>query len=259
MFVSFNKNANHKYCSEDFTSHFRADKFGYMILSDGCSSSNGDVIFGTRLFHKFIRVKTRLTLNAISDIEVPEWMFSGLHGYVKQHMNVDDFEQDALFTCLSAAFDESRNYVQVNFIGDGYLFVEDFDGNTNILRFEYENNTPMYVSYLTNDLFGMDIKMIKHGECDICIDDSVCSASYFAKFKYTDIKKLFLFSDGVEQIGNITANDFIDAICKDEKANYQDHGFLNRKAKHILKKSTLGDDVSFVGYIADESRQTNNI
>lgn len=254
MFVSFNKNADHKFCSEDFTSQYERDNVGYAMLSDGCSSSNGDVIYGARLFHKF----TRDNLNFVFDNDekniktyMDTWYEFILSTYIKYHSNHADYFQDNLFTLLSIHFDKQVNLLDLNFLGDGYCYIEDNDGNKNIIRIEYENNTPMYVAYLCEENLD-NIQLVKHGDCDICINDSSNNLVYRASFKHSDIKKIFLFSDGIDQISDMDANGFIEQICMDDRYG-SDAGFLRRKANKLLKNKTCNDDVSFIGYINNGS------
>lgn len=254
MFVSFNKNANHKYCSEDFTSEYEIENIGYAMLSDGCSSSNGDVIYGTRLFHKSTKNNLNIVFNSNSkhkNTYMDTWHKFIFATNMQYHSQNIDYFQDNLFTLLSIHFDKQVNLLDLHFLGDGYCYIEDNDGNKNIIKIEYENNTPMYVSYLCEENLD-SIQLIKHGDCDICINDSLNNLTYGASFRHSDIKKIFLFSDGIDQISDMDANEFIEQICMDDRYG-SDVGFLRRKANKLLKNKTCNDDVSFIGYINNGS------
>ena len=244
MFVSFNKNANHKSCSEDFVSGLVSQNGinGYLTLSDGCSTSKGDVVFGARFIHRILK--------NIFDIDDGK---TNLHDAFPSYLN-DALDtgfltaEDLQITFLCAYFDVSVNSLYLKLIGDGYFYVEDMNGHYNIVKFDYKDNMPCYLGY-TLQQFNI-LQMRQYGQCDICIDDNIFSnVIYSAHFKLSDIKKLFLFSDGIDQIENTDPHEFIKQICQDEKADSEDENFLNRKAKFLLKNKKNNDDVSFIGYI----------
>jgi hypothetical protein len=262
MIIDFNKNASHKFASEDFTSYMNNivdSGVSYGILSDGCSSSEGDVILGSRFYHRFIKLTFDLIKNDGPDkvrqcaVETA-LLYASLAFKTWAMDNKNLFKEDALFTSLNFLVNKSQNFIHLIMYGDGFLYVEDFDGNKNIVRFDYDNNMPLYIGYDNKDV--EQITMRQNGVCDICISDEIVKEVYYgALFKYTDVKKLFIFSDGISQIEGMDENDFIQQICEEDSPDaYLDPRFLKRKANFLLRNKKLNDDVSFVGYTnIDES------
>lgn len=249
MFTQFNKCGGGKVHSQDLTS-FLNPRFvgaGYMLLSDGCSTSIGDVILGARIYHRFFGSEF-LVCNCFYSIR--QKVSSMISNFSECIFNsgISFDQEDFLVTSLSCIVNPISNSMSVAFHGDGYFYIEDHLGNFNIIGFTYENNTPLYIAY-TEEL-AKNLKISMSGEFNLGESFQILDNNRFvAEIDYSKIKKFFMFSDGVEQIEGFSAEEFIKEVCQDSKLNVGDPNFSARKANHILKNKKLGDDVSFVGFV----------
>lgn len=261
MITSFIKNATIKPCCEDFASYKKPDleNDGYMLLTDGCSSSNGDVVLGSRIYHGYLsrlaQDKTVDIYNGFKFLDHVNAFFSLNYSGFSYLMNSG--KEDYLFTILFAHLSRKNDNIDLIFCGDGYLYVEDNNGNHNIIGFDYDNNTPYYFCY--SDEESKEVKMNKFnlvGNEEIPINGKIQDDKlYVCSLKYSEISRLFMFTDGVERIfggvtkDNLSPERFITEVCKDPRMNSEDYHFPSRKAKYLLKNRTLGDDVGFVGLV----------
>lgn len=261
MITSFIKNASTKPCCEDFVSYKKpsSESDGYMLLTDGCSTSNGDVVLGSRMYHGYL---SRLAQDSSIDAYDGFKFFNHVNAFfllncIGFSYLLNSTKEDYLFTTLFAYLSPKNDTIDLIFCGDGYFYVEDNSGNHNIIGFDYDNNTPYYFCYTSEEFKGIKINefnLVGRGEIPIngrTQDDILYSCS----FRYSEINKLFMFTDGVERIlggvtnDNLSPEKFITEVCKDPRMNVADYHFPSRKAKYLLKNRMLGDDVGFVGLV----------
>ena len=185
----------HTIC-EDFALSGMAENGGYVILSDGCSSSP-NVDIGARL----------LALSAQRTISIGgNTMNYDLFGKVTIH-NLEHIGDTiplhplSLDATLLVAWVKDKNFT-VHMFGDGIFFHKSHT-NIRIVHVDFENNHPAYLSYYLDKLrlkeyedkdFGskhvVDISIYTNGTSEKKSNDRLETESYIKPFEPVTIKGL---------------------------------------------------------------------
>jgi hypothetical protein len=247
---SFYKNASRKSCSEDFASEFRCEHSGkkYLILTDGCSTSKGDVIMGSRIFHRYIKKHWDI-LSELDDLQ------SGIENFCYFDPYVES--DDLLFTFFIIEVDEQNDSVKIFQLGDGQLFLQRKSGEIERVTWEYRDNMPFYIGYSARKDFDKSFiekfeKIQKVYNTNSLALDSFGSdmgnLGTKITLKLSDYKKVFCFSDGIEQISDIKDEELVLKLFEE---NGSHSNIFRRKFNFLTRRSVLGDDVSFIGLDTD--------
>lgn len=247
-FSKFYKNASHKSCCEDFVSYSPGNET--LLLTDGCSTSPGDVVLGSRSFHRWFKNKPFTSF---------ESMLLSFDAGLKenQYLNREDF----FFTLLILRLEREVGKVETLFLGDGVFVLVDNENNYHIHSKEYDNNTPLYLGYYGDpyvpylnhqNLFSANFPKgspkIFQSYLKCKNNKNTISQPYFY---FDHFKKFLFFSDGIDQIYDKEGNhiprvEFLDFFLKNEDNVPYSHNLLERKASFYLKDKKLNDDFSFI-------------
>lgn len=256
-FEKFLKSATIKDCSEDFTSIFLNKDEIYMVLTDGCSSSLGDVILGSRFFHRAFEnfVKNAKGHIYLDDINIYK-------NIAKKGKEIADLKwDDFLFTIFIIAINEKDDYISVFRMGDGGFSFKNKDGKIYNFSYEYENNAPFYLGYFLNKDFESGLFSESNFKCLasepedepnflISITDDKFQVREelwnYHDFSLQQMEKFICFSDGIDQIENLSRSEFLDRFFEEEQNSSYDPSFYKRKMNFLLKNKELKDDFSFV-------------
>ena len=261
-FETFYKNAYFKSCSEDFASVAVTERYTYLILSDGCSSSRGDVVLGSRWFHRNLKLKIKNYDFSFHDYieEFKKIVVDGL----KCGLSFDDF----LFTIFLVRIDKKDEIANVIRIGDGSIYYK-ANGEVNFESFSYENEMPFYIGYFFHPDFNESfLKEFNCSKLESKEHHGFLSRSWVNKseggnnyplydhsiYDLNKIDKMFVFSDGIEQINNsessaiyeLEKSQLLDFLFKKEETSFYDSDFEKRKINFYLKNKKLMDDFSFL-------------
>lgn len=213
-----------KPCQDHALSRFD-EHIACAIVSDGCSTG-GNTDMGARIL-------TFGTLQAIQDHAVASNGALGtaaisitarqqqLIGVVRPVIGME--RGDMLATCIFAYFTSCGGLVHIQ--GDGVVALKYRNGLLCMHRFEWDDNTPFYPSYIGNDLVafvafhGGDISGLRLHESivsgisrdeykklsrDLSVKRGIEGISLnFSQQQMEDIEYVAIFTDGVTQIQNV--------------------------------------------------------
>jgi len=213
--------SSHKYC-EDYAIHGDLsdnDKtLSYALISDGCSSSlvskgirnpiNVDI--GNRLIALEIKNEISSIFKNFNDDVREKW----INIFLQNLNNTNLYEvllknkiDDQIFDCTVLLSIVLGDKIYIRILGDGVIAVKNKSGILDILNLEYDNNAPMYYSYLMNkvrlDKFE-EVSKLKITRTSI--SDSIelkeeyeCKTNdIIIKYNTDEISSISLFSDGVK-------------------------------------------------------------
>lgn len=141
--------SSHKVC-EDYIIHGN-EPFPYIILSDGCSSSDNTEMGARILCHlakQYLSYKKNQLLPFNSD-NMGSWIIHNAE-LVARQLGLKLPALDA--TLIVAYYNQDSECIHTHFFGDGSLiyFNNEINGVINT-TFEYSNNAPYYLSYLVDE------------------------------------------------------------------------------------------------------------
>lgn len=237
---------DHRVCEDYILSG--TDPFPYIILSDGCSSSDM-VEFGARILchsaYKFLKsLPTDILINE-------KFLGSMIINNAKNVIDLLGISYESLDATLIIAF-IIDNQLYVHFFGDGFYFEKNKNMNENILlQINYTSNAPYYLSYSLNKKRLETFKIEFNESClevnTIGVDESYKynMLKHYSFFKnINDIEYFGICSDG---LGSFSNNIEIINILKNFTSFKNHEGeFLKRRVKRSIKDNNLKhfDDLS---------------
>lgn len=231
----------------------------YMILADGCSSSDYSDI-GARML--VMSAKAYL-LNQLTAGQVPEAGELGLHVALKAVAAVKAVgtSVSSIDATLIASF-VNKKQVYVYMYGDGAVFYRDREGEFDLINVEYSHNAPYYLSYRLDKRRDSHYKSISGKEEKIVTRNSVreMESIYEPTVITIPVEALFslvIVSDGVSSFINTTNAQVIDteSIVKILGSFRNTNGdFVKRRIKRALKVMSKqgvynGDDLSMAAMV----------
>ena len=211
--------AKQKFVCEDYAlcGH---DPVPFMILSDGCSSSeNTDV--GSRLLTHCVK-KTLNTFVANSSLDI-ETLGNVSISFAKSATDILNLPDTCLDATLIVAYINNK-YLEINMYGDGTYVCEYKDGRKKLVTVSYKDNMPYYLNYIisldrkklyeehTKDssLSFKRIDTISYEQCETKYEEY--NSITHDSIEIDSIKSISIFSDGISS--------FVDCI-KNEKIQLQ--------------------------------------
>lgn len=246
------------------------DPVQYIILADGCSSSNNTEMGARILCH----LAKQYLHYRIDDVYAHSVNYNKMGNWVIHNAELVARQLGLSISCLDATLLVSYcldNHVHTFLYGDGVIITEDMNGHIKVNSIEFTNNAPYYLSYRIDpnrDRIYYENKnsMILAFEND---DDKgmrvefAYDAIYAVEYSLHEFKKVFVCSDGIRSF-----------IRKDprERQMIPVHGiiqpmvdfknvkgeFLKRRLKRALKnfeENEIGhvDDLSIGAYLRVEN------
>jgi sulfur relay (sulfurtransferase) DsrF/TusC family protein len=206
------------YCVSGQDRHFDGP-IAYAIVSDGCSSG-GDTDIGSRL----MCISARAQIIQLSS----EFNYSALYGWLKfnlssQESGLEISPNDMLATCIAARADQAN--VNIFFYGDGVAAFRYRDGSISIVKLEWSDNAPLYLTYRSDAVDQLTkagatlTKRTIHpdgSETVELFDLSKHREGSVLTVPTSSVTDVAIFSDGVTQIRNAAGDteDWI-AVVKD--------------------------------------------
>jgi len=138
--------SQHKVC-EDYIIQ-GSDPTPYIILSDGCSSSNNTEM-GARILCHLAKQYLRYRCDELASIEhekMGRWIIHNAEMAARQM----GLTMSCLDATLLVAF-ELDDQIKIFVYGDGCFFVHDPELGRMMTKVDYSNNAPYYLSYLIDD------------------------------------------------------------------------------------------------------------
>ncbi len=246
---------------EDYACHGH-DPMPYVILSDGCSSSeNTDV--GARL----------LALNARQSISqfltTSHWdMGRRITDLSAQQADSLGLPLSALNATLIVAFFH-QDQVSVHLYGDGCVIIQDHDGNLQAIQIEYAGNAPYYLSYLKDagletrylEKLGRQTKIVKSlSNNEVTSKRCDYNTSSIFDCNVAEFKALAVATDGLSSFVDVGAGQDRDLleVAKEFMAFKNINGdFVKRRMRRALTTYRQqgihnSDDIGFGAFIKDE-------
>jgi hypothetical protein len=134
--VAFVTGYSHRVCQD-----YARCGTGYVLVSDGCSSSK-DSDFGSRIL---VKTAESLLLREMSGKERWDQRETvNAAALIRQQLGLNEYSLDA--TLLTAKATEKT--VEVYAFGDGYVAIKNRDGTIKIIEIKFPSGYPYYLSYL---------------------------------------------------------------------------------------------------------------
>lgn len=231
-----------------------------IIISDGCSSSkNTDM--GARILSYIgkVHLKYRRSYNPF------DYYGYGMTVIVEalEVINRLELNQECLDATLVLAFKHpTKNCIQCYFFGDGYLVIQKKNDEVDVIKIEYDQSAPFYLSYYLNDerkdLYkNSEIKMRVYKNDEI-VEEVNAGVRHFQEILLDEVKCVLVCSDGfgsfikkVEPVHYSTyVNNFLNYPVKNQN-------FLKRTMNHYLRKMNEEkikhyDDLSIGAFLVKE-------
>ncbi len=213
----------------------------YLILSDGCSSSNFTDI-GARLL--VMSVKEYLE-EQLSHEQVPDAKELGLYAALKSEAatKVVGTPLSSLDATLIVAF-AFDDKVYVYFYGDGAVIYRDNSNIVHLKTVEYSHNAPYYLSYKldkSRDVVyqGSSLSETKTIESDgVLVEESIFEPTVMS-FNKNNLSSLIIASDGLSSFVNTISGELmepIDVACSLSEFKSINENFIKRRMKRFLKE-----------------------
>jgi serine/threonine protein phosphatase PrpC len=139
----------HKVCEDYIISGH--DPMPYIILADGCSSSNNSEM-GARILcylaRQYLKYKGTRDLSLLDyhySKRMSLWIIHNAEMIARQ-LGLSLSSLDATLV-IAYQFD---NNIHIHMYGDGCIFSRSLDGTTRLMTIEYTQNSPYYLTYLTD-------------------------------------------------------------------------------------------------------------
>ena len=219
--------------------------FPWVILADGCSSSNF-VDVGARILCHIARQHIRGFL--------PHYNWEGFipqnyHIMGLRIINKANFIRDQLslpFSSLDATLIVSyvtKNCICTYIYGDGYILIEDVDGNFSRYEIEYTPNAPQYLSYVVDHKRELEYKSknvrkaLKVIGNDLVQKDGInlLTDTFFFCFPRENIKSFLIASDGIGSFSNITVDQIQEEFSRFKKSKAKIK-FVKRRVGNAIRK-----------------------
>jgi serine/threonine protein phosphatase PrpC len=196
---------SHQVCQDyALTNH---DKLPFVIVSDGCSSSN-DTDIGARIISHVAR-KNLLNNSEIHYHEFGKKVIQDANKIV----NSMDLSSEVLNATLLVGF-LHKQIIHVLVYGDGCILLKDYNGNIVTIQIDFNENMPYYLSYWLNKKYNQAYK--KHFKNHEILnikysDNSSDKVINFAeplhfKFPITKYSTVGIASDGITQFHDMCIN-----------------------------------------------------
>lgn len=240
---------DHNVCEDYIISG--TDPFPYVILADGCSSSENTDI-GARLL--CLLAKKHL-LPRFTD-------YYHLGNSVIESAKLIATMLGANKTCLYSTLIVSwlvDNLIHVYVYGDGNILATRKSGTVRNINISFTNNAPYYLAYWNNE---KDIKEYKEWKTEKIVTDSPYGTEHYFPDSYTtytfslnEYKSILIASDGIETF-NTDTNELISKLVQFKSTKNR---FILRRTRKVLREYekqgiTHYDDLSIGGfYIGEES------
>jgi hypothetical protein len=134
---------SHEVCEDYIYSSFGVDP--YIILSDGCSSSNNTDVGARVLVHSARNILNRFIYKTGMPINA-DTMGDMIANEADETIKKMGLNTSALDATLIIAY-RLKNKIVINVFGDGNVILKKKDGTTKIYNYQYANNMPYYLSY----------------------------------------------------------------------------------------------------------------
>lgn len=206
---------SHKVCEDYIISGH--DPYPYIILSDGCSSSE-DTDVGARIL-------CYLAKQYLNNYEFEVVDVNHMGDWIIYNAEVSARQLGLKKSCLDATLIVARiinNCLDVSFYGDGFVVFVDGVGRAIIHEIEYTKNTPYYLSYKIdpkrNDIYhdlGVElIETLSFSKTNE--EDMVVKHAYDTRCEIvdclTEYKTILICSDGLKSFYDMNRNDLIDPM-----------------------------------------------
>lgn len=243
--------------NEDFA--IAGDEFPYVILSDGCSSSDHSDI-GARMVAMAASeyLDNHLSLDDAPD---PECLATYVALKSEAAARVIGAPASSIDATLLIAY-VKNDTVYVYAYGDGSLLIESTRGIQSLTTIDYSHNAPYYPAYRANAVRNREYIESSQGEVKtVNIDGTETISPVFEPtvltFPVSELGKLILFSDGVSSFINTQSAQSIEtaSIANDLSSFRNTKGdFVKRKVKRVLKNFAKAgvfnsDDISVAAMI----------
>ncbi len=256
--------SQHQICEDFITSGFGF--YNYVILSDGCSSSentNCGAMILAQLAKEYLEFRKE-ELHLISHDDMGDWIIYNAETIVK-HLGLN-------LTCLDATLMISYvldGYVYIYIYGDGYVVMVDELGEIQIDKITFSFNSPYYLSYKT-DFFRRDV--YKNMNCSKTIRSNYLVRAYESfrsehyqlpsqyELKASNFKEVYVASDGIDSFLRngikLPVEDVIKSFLDVERVSRDKNTkgvFVQRRCRKAIKMfRKVGwdhyDDISFGGF-----------
>jgi len=254
--------SQHKVCEDYIISGMKPEP--YIILSDGCSSSN-DTEMGARILCHLAKQYLRYRAEDLHDID-----YKKMGRWIIHNAEMAARQMGLKVSCLDATLIVSffiDGQIKIFMYGDGVVAIKR-GKSIEILKFDFSNNAPYYLSYRIDDhrnelyhQMGNDLIIKTHVPT---FADNVIRYAYDFSIEQTwnvsELDALFISSDGLTSFidDNPTARTShpVEEVIEPFMAFKGTKGeYLKRRMKNALKKlGEMGivhfDDLSIGSYIA---------
>ena len=262
---------NHKIC-EDYILTGNVKDILYIILSDGCSSSNYTDM-GARILSHLAKSYIIDEYYYYERKKFPKLDYMGNHIIHNAQLIAKQFK--LLDSCLDATlviglFDKIDKLLQIYAYGDAVFIMEEPNQDITIIDIEYSNNAPYYLSYKIDEkrdelYYKMKIvKDIRTRKTSILkpfepYTDKIENVAYDYNepitFTISDFKTMLICSDGMKSFVKKTDEGLTEAnlfLIANEFLSLKNRNgeFLKRRCKRALKnleqmyEITHYDDIS---------------
>lgn len=245
--------ANHNVCEDYILSGMLP--IPYIIISDGCSSSDNTEIGARILCHlakQYINYRADYLVDDLNIEDMGNWIAHNAE-LISRQLGLPTRCLDA--TLIVAIANEFQ--IQIVFFGDGFVYSIGKDDSviiSNLDQIKYEQNAPYYLSYridpfranlyhqmrnnikiVTKYEINGDIKSVENDESLFAYDMPI-----FLKFDRKKFSSIFISSDGLESFivphleGQIKIDPF--SLMKDEFSQLKNTvgEFLKRRCKRAI-------------------------
>ena len=261
----FEIGTSHKVC-EDYALSGEINEYTYLIVSDGCSSSDGSDIGARILAHAAqAAIKQLSSVGCVRGVGMKHVLENLIIEKCQNVRSTLGLSIDMLDATLLISMTDNKatyNYVW----GDGAIIVET-DNHFGFLKIEYESGAPYYLSYKMNkskreayikEFPGQRIITAVNGIEETEIRKTSMQSNFidmFDAFEVGSFKSISLCSDGIFSFND---NDVAGFIKKMLDFKCLTPGFLRRKMQRIKRdnnKSGIShyDDVSIATAIFPEA------
>ncbi len=254
--------SSHKICEDYIISENNYIPVPYVILSDGCSSSQNTDI-GARILTHLTKqyLLSQSSFFNLNSQDMSNWIIYNAENIVKT-MGLNKSCLDATLIISYIVNDD----VYVYMYGDGFLITIDLNNEIRFSKISYKNSAPYYLSYqinsYRNELYKKSNPKKRLTNKYTCYTWLPYENPFLKKLKCEDFKGIFIASDGLDSFINKDGEkQNIEKIMKEITSFKNTNGeFIKRRMgskKGVInnlkeKEFTHYDDISIGGFFFRE-------
>jgi len=237
------KGSSHYIC-EDFVYEGQNSNFSYIILSDGCSSSNRSDIASNLVSLSAHKILSHWAMSDREGVPLEEFEESMLRNMksMKEYFHLGNNFDATLLVAY-----EFNDVLNIKCFGDGIFGIKLKDKQWKFYSVDYSDNTPYYLSYRMNSSLDEQYKKtIRQKTIDMYDVNDKCSLTVVGesdfdknihlKFPAEDVESVILASDGLKSFTfNGTTKYLSDVLLDLVSFKNLEGSFLKRRLNRMIK------------------------